>query len=134
MMAALGLSPVPAHGYYVVEGPQWRSFAGQANANDQIGAYATPRPTQVATNWPGVQLRCGVEGMEGGRWMSPTGGGSDLPYFQQTTFPQRSALLLMDGGRPGQLTTPASIAGLFGPKRVAQAAQAAANAAGQLGF
>lgn len=123
--------PVPGAGLGGIAGaPQWRPF-GNVAASEQIGRYAVPMLTQQASNYPGVQLKCGVEGMRPW-WYVRTAG--DVPYYQQTARPVNPSAASLGGGRPGPSLGPAQVAAMLGPQRQVQSQQLAALAGGALGW
>lgn len=110
--------------------PMWAPMAVNS-APQQIGRYGTPMLTQIAGYWPDVQKRCGVEGINR-NWMVFSPG--DQPYYFMQPYPQNPRRTLRDGGRPGQVQGPGSLAPSLGPARASNAKQAQSLATALLGW
>lgn len=125
-----GLAPTPIPRATTMEGrPQWAPI-GVIPAWQQIGRYDQPPQTQIPGNYPGVQLKCGVEGIRPWFYV-PTQ--ADVPYFQQTNRNVQD-MTLSDGRRPGAQLGPAQVSALLGPQRQIAAEQLQAVANGIMGW
>lgn len=130
----LGLVPVPLAGYDVAVVQQWGPSGSGATPNTQIGTFGgQPRPTQIAGYYPGIQMKCGVEGIDR-HWGVYTAHGEDVPYFQQTTRPANPTQTLRDGGKPGPVFGVGLVASLFGNARRQRAQAVQSQASGLLGW
>lgn len=98
----------------------WKPLNPAASVNAQIGAYAGTMLTQTPGMLPGLQLKCGVEGLRS-RWYYPPAGGSGLP-LGSVQLTQRGANVT-----PAQLSGQ-RFTGLIGPLS-ARAAMARVTAA-----
>ena len=126
-----GGQPVPSSGYVPVQDQlQVLPFSPGATPNVQGGRYAYPPATQVPAIYPGVQLHCGVEGLNP-HWMVLTA--ADVPYFQQSQQVNFPDVTTRDGGRPGMQLGPGLFSKIFGPGRQAANADQSDFQAGLLG-
>ena len=104
---------------------------GNIAPSEQVGRYGGARPTQIPSNWPSAQLKCGVEGIDTA-WQVRTD--SDTPYFLQTQQLNFPRVTLRVGNRPGEEQGPATVAQQLGGARQARAESIQTLAAGLLGW
>lgn len=130
MAPNVGLVTMPSASPVLPGVPMWLGM-GVLHPSDQIGRYGTPIPTQTPAYWPDVQRRCGVEGINR-NWMVFSPG--DRPYYFMQPYPQNPRRTLTDGGRPGRVQGPGSLAATLGPQRQSYARQSQTLAASLVGW